>query len=83
MTFPAESEPDGDRFLLHHWWIGIFMMIGGFMQWSAAGPPEAGAALAGLGLLVALDDYLSHSLGIWTPLDAVHKLAIRWYYGGR
>lgn len=73
--FPAEREPDGDRYLGHHLWIGIMLMIVGMMQWTPAGTPVAGAALVWVGVLVALDDLVSHSLGWWTPLNALFEYA--------
>jgi len=68
---PAESEPDGEIAAPHHWWQGILMMIVGFVLWQPQFSPTGGAVLCGVGLLFALDDYLSHAFGVWTPLDAL------------
>lgn len=75
--FPAEREPDGDRYLGHHFWIGIFMMVVGWMQWAPQGTPVAGSALVWIGLFVLLDDLVSHYFGVWTPLDALFKAGLR------
>lgn len=74
---PAESEPDGEIGAFHHWWQGIAMMIAGFVLWQPQFSPAVGASLCGVGLLVALDDFLSHAFGIWTPLDALFARAMR------
>jgi len=75
--FPAEEEPDGDRYLGHHFWVGIFTMVVGWMQWTPAGTPEAGAVLVVVGLLVTVDDVVSHVFGVWTPLDWLFKSVLR------
>ena len=77
VPFPSEKEPDGDRYLGHHFWIGIAMMVIGWMQWTPDGTPTEGAALVVAGLLVVSDDVLSHAFGIWTPLDALFKAYLR------
>lgn len=73
--FPHEREPDGDVTLPHHWYLGIVLMLGGFAAWQGD-TSLPGALIAGVGLLVALDDYLSHAFGWWTPLDALFKRAM-------
>lgn len=75
---PAEQEPDGEIGAFHHWWTGILLMIGGFVIWQPQYSPLGGAVLCGVGLLVALDDYLSHAFGIWTPLDAGFRRAMEY-----
>jgi len=77
MTVPAEDEPDGEIGAFHHWWVGILGMVAGFVLWQPQFSPELGAAVAGVSMLVAADDYLSHALGIWTPLDALFKRAMQ------
>lgn len=74
---PVESEPDGDRYLGHHFWIGIMAMIVGWMQWTPHGTPTAAVILVVIGLLVVADDVVSHVFGISTPLDALFKAALR------
>lgn len=73
MIDPAESEPDGDRFLGHHFWIGIAVMIVGWMQWTPGGTAVIGSHLTFVGLLIVLDDLISHFFGVWTPLDYLFK----------
>lgn len=74
--YPHEDEPDGDRFLPHHYWLGLVLMGVGFAAWTGD-TSLPGAAIAGVGFLIALDDYLSHAFGLWTPLDAAFKRALR------
>jgi len=75
---PAEREPDGNITAPHHWWLGILMMTVGFIAWQPTASPIVGATVAILGLLVALDDWLSHALGVWTPLDAAFHRAMQY-----
>lgn len=66
--FPAESVPDGAIFAPHHLYTGL--IIAGFaftLVWRWY--PVAGATGTILGVLIALDDALSHAFGVWTPLD--------------
>ena len=50
--------------------VGI--QIGGFRSRYGRGH----ALVVGLGLVVAFDDWVSHALGIWTPLDWFWHIAI-------
>lgn len=77
MTFPAEEEPDGDVQAPHHFYVGVLVACFGFISvWPFYA--ETGAVMVLVGLLVALDDALSHAFGIWTPLDWVWR---RWLHG--
>ena len=68
MTFPVESVPDGDPTGPHHLYIGLLMA--GFAFWAVwQYYPVVGASGTLLGLLVALDDAISHAFGVPTPLD--------------
>lgn len=46
--------------------------LGGFWSRYGTGP----ALLVALGLAIALDDWVSHALGWWSPLDHLWKVAI-------
>jgi len=66
--FPHESVPDGAPFGPHHLYIGL--LVAGFafaMVWPHY--PQMGATGTLLGLLIALDDAVSHAFGVPTPLD--------------
>jgi hypothetical protein len=66
--FPAEQEPDGDVSAPHHFYIGVGVSLFAFVSvWDLY--PVTGAGLVLVGLVVALDDALSHAFGIPTPLD--------------
>jgi hypothetical protein len=70
MTFPYESVPDGAVFAPHHLYVGL--LVAGFsfaLVWRFY--PVTGALGTLLGVLVALDDAVSHAFGVWTPLDWV------------
>lgn len=74
--YPAEDEPDGDVLLPHHFYTGVLLASFGFMfVWPAY--PTVGATMAVAGLLVALDDVVSHAFGVWTPLDALWNSGLR------
>lgn len=75
--YPVEDEPDGEIVSPHHWWQGILLMVVGFYLWQPQYNPIFGSILALLGLLFALDDWISHYFGIWTPLDAIFKIAMK------
>jgi len=76
VTFPAEAEPDGDVSAPHHYYIGLFVAFFAFVSvWDLY--PVTGALLAWAGVLVALDDLVSHPFGVPTPLDALWRYAIR------
>ena len=75
-TFPAERVPDGDILAPHHFYVGIALTVFGFMfvwPYYAA----VGAAMTIVGVLVIVDDLVSHAFGVWTPLDAVWKWSRR------
>lgn len=66
--FPAEDEPDGDVMYPHHLYTGLILAAFGFMfAWPQYG--ATGAVMTLLGVLIALDDAISHAFGVWTPLD--------------
>lgn len=46
--------------------------LGGFWGRYGTGP----ALVVALGLAIALDDWMSHALGVWTPLDHLWRVAI-------
>jgi len=80
--FPVEAEPDGDISAPHHFYIGLGAAAFGFASvWPYY--PVTGASMAGIGLIIAADDFLSHAFGIPTPFDLLWKKAIRpvmrWY----
>jgi hypothetical protein len=75
VSYPHEDEPDGDVSLPHHLYIGVTVLLFGFVSvWPAY--PATGATMALIGLLVAADDVLSHVFGIPTPLDTLWKKVI-------
>lgn len=49
--------------------IGLFASLVGVWRWSGV-YSRRWQAVAVVCWLVALDDWLSHSFGVWTPLDA-------------
>jgi hypothetical protein len=52
----------------HHLYTGLLVAAFAFsLVWPHY--PKTGATGTILGVLIALDDALSHALGIWTPLD--------------
>lgn len=66
MPFPADPVPDGNVFLPHHIFLGVFLLLYGFVfVWPHY--PRPGAVIALLGLAVAADDVISHAFGILTP----------------
>lgn len=66
--FPAESIPDGVVAAPHHLYTGVIIALFAFaLVWKHY--PVAGATGTLLGVLIALDDALSHAFGVWTPLD--------------
>lgn len=66
---PVEPIPDGTILAPHHFITGAVVALWAFVfVWRVY--PRLGSALALAGLLVALDDWISHALGWWTPLDA-------------
>ena len=68
--FPAERIPDGAIFAPHHLYVGL--LVAGFsfaLVWRYY--PVTGSAGTLLGVLIALDDAVSHAFGIPTPLDWV------------
>lgn len=69
MAYPVEEEPDGNRWLPHHglWPLPLYVM--GWYFWHPGGAPVIGATLVGLAVLLLLDDWLSHAMGIRTPGD--------------
>jgi hypothetical protein len=75
MKFPAESEPDGDVSAPHHFYIGILVSLFAFVSvWDLY--PVTGSLMVLLGLLIAIDDALSHAFGIWTPLDWIWQAGL-------
>lgn len=73
--YPVESEPDGDATAPHHFYVGVAVATFGFASiWEYY--PVTGASMAGLGLLIAADDFVSHAFGVPTPLDLIWKKAI-------
>lgn len=71
-SYPAETEPDGDISAPHHFYIGVFLSLFAFVTiWDLY--PVTGATLTIVGLLIALDDILSHAFGVPTPLDLLWK----------
>lgn len=73
--FPAEDEPDGDVSAPHHFYIGMALSVFAFVSvWDLY--PTTGATLALIGIVIALDDLLSHAFGIPTPLDELWKRVI-------
>lgn len=74
MTYPADDEPDGDIYLPHHFWVGLVVLLGGWFYW---GQDPAGGWIALAGLLIIADDLIEHFFGVWTPLDALFKRAMR------
>lgn len=73
--FPHEDEPDGDVTAPHHFYVGVVVAVFGFWSvWDLY--PVTGAGMVLVGLLVALDDAVSHAFGWPTPLDLVWKKAI-------
>lgn len=75
-TFPSEDEPDGDVFAPHHFYTGVIVAWFAFMfVWPTY--PATGAVSVLIGLLIALDDAVSHAFGVWTPLDWVWNRFIR------
>jgi len=76
--FPAEDEPDGAVQAPHHLYIGVMVLLFGFVSvWPFY--PATGAAMTVIGTIVVLDDVLSHAFGVWTPLDAFWKRYLsRW-----
>jgi hypothetical protein len=76
VEFPAEAEPDGDVSAPHHFYLGVFAAVFGFVSvWDLY--PVTGASLVLLGLLVAADDAVSHAFGVRTPLDLLWRRVIR------
>lgn len=68
MQFPYESVPDGAIFAPHHLYVGL--LVAGFffaLVWPYY--PETGATGTLVGILIALDDAVSHAFGVPTPLD--------------
>lgn len=50
--------------------VGVAVGLGGVVSREWSDYPTRWRIVAGLGLAVMADDWLSHALGIWTPLDA-------------
>lgn len=76
MNFPAEDEPDNDILAPHHFYTGIIIAAFGFLfAWPTY--PGTGAAMTLIGLLIAIDDAISHAFGVWTPLDWLWNEFIR------
>lgn len=77
MTYPVEAEPDGNRWLPHHglWALGLYLI--GWYYWYPGGAPFFGATLVGLAVLLLLDDWLSHGLGVKTPGDMAFEWLMR------
>lgn len=73
-TPPADREPDGSIWYPHHFWIGLAVMLAGWLAWGAE---PWGAHVAILGLLIVADDLIEHYLGVPTPLDTAFKRALR------
>jgi len=74
--FPAEDEPDGDVHLPHHYYLGLILATYGFiLVWPTY--PVTGSTLAIIGILIAVDDILSHAFGVWTPLDWAYRRFLR------
>lgn len=79
---PHDREPDGNIYLPHHYWIGLFLLIGGWFLW---GTSPTGRIVTVVGLYVVADDVLEHSFGWPMPLDWSFKWAMkntrlrRWY----
>lgn len=68
MPFPADPVPDGNVFLPHHFGIGVIIAVYSFyFIWPYYHAVGASGALLGLG--IAADDVLSHSFGVWTPVE--------------
>lgn len=66
--FPAENVPDGAIFAPHHFYVGVIIAVFSFaLVWRYY--PVTGATGTLIGLLIALDDALSHVFGVPTPLD--------------
>lgn len=68
--FPVESVPDGAPGAPHHLYIGL--IVAGFF-FASVWPyyPVTGASGTFAGLLIALDDAISHAFGVPTPLDTI------------
>lgn len=73
--FPAEGEPDGAVLAPHHFYVGVLLAVFGFVTVTPYYAPT-GWVMVLAGLAIALDDALSHSLGIPTPLDLLWKKVI-------
>lgn len=72
-----EEEPDGAVLAPHHFYIGVAVSVFGFMfVWAGGLYPKTAAIMTVVGLLIALDDALSHALGVSTPLDQLWKRVI-------
>jgi hypothetical protein len=70
--YPVEDEPDGEVLAPHHFYVGVLVASFGFLfVWPVY--PTVGAVFTLGGLLVALDDAVSHTFGVWTPLDALWR----------
>lgn len=68
MRFPHESVPDGAVFAPHHLYSGVIIALFSFaLMWRFY--PVFGATGTILGLLIALDDAVSHAFGVPTPID--------------
>jgi len=76
VDLPAEDEPDGNVSAPHHFYLGVILAsYGFFFVWPTF--PLTGASAALIGLLIALDDVVSHMFGVWTPLDWAYNSFIR------
>lgn len=89
---PYEREPDENRFLPHHYLIGVGLSLLGWYLWHPGGDPTLGATLAVAGLLIALDDVIDHAFGdrirdlterylgvrMGTPLDYAYRRLMDW-----
>jgi hypothetical protein len=71
-----DNEPDGNIWLPHHFWIGLIVMLGGWIWW---GSDPTGSHVTIIGLLIVADDLIEHYVGIPTPLDYCFKYAMRNY----
>lgn len=89
---PYEREPDENRWLPHHYLIGVGLSVLGWYLWHPGGSPGIGSLLALAGLLIALDDVIDHTYGghirrwteqhvgirMGTPLDYAYRRLMRW-----
>lgn len=75
VAFPAEREPDGNRFVLHHHYLGVVLVAGGAVA-VGSGLATILAAVAYVAMLQLWADHLRPRLGALLALTATPVAAV-------